>query len=106
MESSDETEKPRKRDTSRMIYKNPLNYNFNCECGKNFNYKKHYNDHRRKVHKDHSDSRTEPPVKPQKGCPLCDFKSKYREEMVKHFEQIITFPWFKKNCLSLQKTTF
>ncbi|XP_056638648.1 uncharacterized protein LOC130446417 [Diorhabda sublineata] len=86
MESTDEIEKPRKRDTSRKIYKNPSNYNFNCECGKNFNYKKHYNDHRRKVHKDHSDSRTEPPVKPQKGCPLCDFKSKYREEMVKHFE--------------------
>uniref|UniRef100_A0A6P7H3N2 Uncharacterized protein LOC114346599 isoform X2 n=1 Tax=Diabrotica virgifera virgifera TaxID=50390 RepID=A0A6P7H3N2_DIAVI len=86
MESGQDSARRRKKDCIKKVYKNPSYYKFNCECGKNFNYKKHYNDHRRKVHQDLNCSRKDTPIKPEKGCPLCDFKSRFRDQMIDHFQ--------------------
>ncbi|XP_072379297.1 uncharacterized protein [Diabrotica undecimpunctata] len=86
MESDQDSVRRRKKVCIKKVYKNPSYYKFNCECGKNFNYKKHYNDHRRKVHQDLNCSRKDTPVKPEKGCPSCDFKSRFRDQMMDHFQ--------------------
>lgn len=62
------------------VYKNPSYYAFNYLCGKNFNLKKHFNAHKRKVHDECNDTITV--AKAQKICPICGFSAKYRYEMV------------------------
>ncbi|XP_060522066.1 uncharacterized protein LOC132699405 isoform X2 [Cylas formicarius] len=62
-------------------------YNFKCECGKNFTYKKHFDAHRRKIHNDPK-SYLLKDIYRNKFCPLCDFSAKLRNEMIKHYEVI------------------
>lgn len=83
------------------LYKNPTIYNFNCQCGKNFNLKKHFVSHRRNVHGDASDSDSTIP-KNKKTCPMCEFSAKFRDEMIKHFEVVhhVTFTQEKLTFLT------
>lgn len=83
----------------KTVYKNPTLYNFNCQCGKNFNLKKHFNSHRRNVHGDITDSIV---PKNKKTCPMCEFSAKFRDEMIKHFEVVhsVIFTQEKLNFLT------
>lgn len=78
-----------KESIKRKSYKTPSNYNFNCECGKNFTLKKHFNAHRKKEHKETQSTPDNIVKNPNyKHCPLCDFSAKFRDEMIKHLEVI------------------
>lgn len=86
------------------VYKNPSYYAFNCPCGRNFNLKKHFNAHRRKVHNECND--TISVTKAQKICPMCGFSAKYRDEMLKHFELVHDTTFTQKTIMFTTENDF
>lgn len=71
----------------RKAYKVPSNYKFNCKCGKNFSLEKHFNAHRKKKHSEHEQNSASQKI-PEKHCPLCNFSSTIRANLIKHLEVV------------------
>lgn len=64
------------------VYKQPANYAFNCHCGKNFNSKKNFYAHLRKVH---DPTPTLAILTKSQNCALCRFSSD-KSNMIKHLK--------------------
>lgn len=83
------------------LYKNATKYNFNCQCGKNFNDKTNFNSHLKSHFEDFpsgSDNTSSNTIiesnnqTKNKKCPLCTESFTSKNEILKHFKEIHEIP--------------